>query len=292
MAVRTLLACLALTAASQAADLQMIVTVADHASHKPAELKINEVNIFDATITDWRKLAAGDLELFLVIDDAANYDFGSKLQQLRTFVTSQPAAVSIGVAYIHDGVLQMASQPTTDHAAVVSALRAPSGSKTGNPWCALSDLMEQWPKKSVRREVVLVSPGVDDSAVEGAICANAETAIRDAERGGVQIFALFNPAQAYLTESWKKTDSGVSELAHVCFESGGEAYFRGNEASDTVAPYLADIAEHLANQYLVSFRVTDAAPRGAFRKLFVMSGATNPELMVPDSVWIPANGKR
>jgi hypothetical protein len=278
------------TRSSSPADLQMIVTVADHTSHKPVAFEPADVKILNGTITDWRLLEANDLELFLVIDDAANYDFVSRLIDLRDFVTSQPAAAAIGLAYIHDGRLQIVLNPTTDHASVARVLRVPSGSTAGNPYCALTDLMERWPQKSLRREIVLVSTGVDDSAVDGALCVNAETAIHDAERAGVQIYALYNPIEDFLSESWTRIDTGVTELAHVCYETGGEAYLRGHEVADSFAPYLADIADHLAHQYLVKFRFAGGIGSG-FQQIYIRSGPANPELMVPESIWVPSPRK-
>ena len=266
---------------------EMILTVADHTSHKPAALKPDDVRIVNATITDWQPLtASGDLELYLLIDDAANYDFTSKLKELRQFVADQPASVPIGIAYIHDGALQLAQSPTTYRTNVSGALRVPSGSKAANPYCALSDLIEQWPKKSLRREIVVVTTGIDDTT-RGAVCVNAETTIRTAERAGVEIFALYNPMANNASETWSsKVGSGVTDLAHVCYETGGEAYFQGHSAMDLLYPYLSDIAEHLAHQYLVKFRLSGATGSG-FQSVYVSSVSPNVEIMAPESVWIP-----
>jgi hypothetical protein len=291
MTVRILLATLALGGLPiYAQQAQMVVTVADHSTHKPADLKPADVKIFDANITDWRRLEARDLELYVVVDDAANYDFTSKLRELRNFVTSQPPEVSIGLAYIHDGALQIVAHPMTDRTALLHSLRAPSGSRVASPYCALTDLISQWPRKSVRREIVLVSAGIDDSASEGAVCVNAEMAIQDAERAGVQVFALYNPGEGYQSASWSRVDSGLTELGHVCYETGGEAYFIGNEAPESIVSWLQDISEHLANQYLVTFRMMGTSVAG-FQKIFLLTGPSNPELMVPDSVWVSVAGK-
>lgn len=240
----------------------------------------------DGTITDVIPLKARDLELFILIDNAANYDFNSKLQELRHFVTGQPDLVSIGVAYIHDGALQVIENPTTDHRRVAAGLRAPSGSKTANPYCAVSDLIQRWERKSLGREIVLVSTGIDDSVAEGAVCVNAETAIQDAERAGVAIYALYNPITNYGSEKWSKVDAGVVDLAHVAYETGGEAYFIGHSATATLEPFLSDIAEHLANQYLVKFRLTSTTGSG-LQIVHVRSGSFDQELMTPDKVWLP-----
>jgi len=227
-----------------------------------------------------------DLELFLLIDDSANYDFGARLQELKRFATSQPAPVSIGVAYIHDGVLQIVENPTTDHERAARALRAPSGGKAANPYCALSDLIGGWQTKSLRREIVMVSAGIDDSAAGAPVCVNAETATHDAERAGVVVYALYNPTGNYLSEPWSKVDSGLVNLASVTYETGGEAYFVGHTPALSIEPFLADITEHLAHQYLVKFRLTPA-PESAFQTIFVTARTPDQELMRPQKIWVP-----
>jgi len=268
-------------------EVQMIVTVADHINHNPAPLTAGDLKVMDATITEMKPFERGhDLDVYILIDDAANYDFGSKLKELREFVTTQPPAESIGVAYIHDGTLQIAEKPTTDHARAAAALRVPAGSKAANPYCALSDLMQRWPGKS-RHAVVLISTGLDDAVAEGVFCVNAQTAIRDAERSGTIIFALYNPLSNYQSEKWSKVDSGVVDLAHVSYESGGEAYFLGHTPLDSIVPFLDDIAEHLDHQYLVKLRMAPG-PTGEFRSVF-MSPSVAPDhmLMKPESIWVP-----
>jgi hypothetical protein len=269
-------------------EVQMIVTVADHINHHPGPLTASDLRIMDATITEITPFGRGhDLDVFILIDDAANYEFGSKLKELREFVTTQPPAEAIGVAYIHDGTLQVAENPTTDHARAASALRVPVGSKAANPYCALSDLMQRWPGNSPRHAVVLISTGLDDSTTEGVVCVNAQTAIHDAERSGTTIFALYNPLNNYESEKWSKVDAGVAGLAHVSYESGGEAYFLGHTPLDSIMLFLDDIAEHLDHQYLVKFRTSPGAT-GEFRSIYV-NPSTSPgrALMKPESVWVP-----
>jgi hypothetical protein len=177
--------------------------------------------------------------------------------------------------------------PTTDHARAARALRAPSGSKAANPYCEISDLIGGWQKGPARREIVLVSTGIDDTASESAVCVNAEKAIQDAERAGVVIYALYNPVANYLSQKWTKVDSGVVDLAHVCFETGGEAYFLSHNPVDSIQPFLDDIAEHLAHQYLLNFRLAPGTESG-FQPLYINSEAKDVELMVPEKVWVPA----
>jgi hypothetical protein len=267
-------------------EVQMILTASDHMNHQPGILKAADITISDAAITDWIPLDSRNLELYFLIDDSANYDFAARLEELKRFASAQLPAVAIGVAYIHDGTLEIAETPTTDHARVVKALRTPSGGKVANPYCALSGLIGNWQTKSLRREIVLVSAGIDDTATGAPVCVNAETVIHDAERAAVVVYSLYNPTAGYLSEPWSKVDMGIVNLASVSYETGGEAYFVGHTPTLSIEPFLADITEHLGHQYLVKFRLAPTA-QGAFQTIFVDAGTPERELMRPERVWVP-----
>jgi hypothetical protein len=136
----------------------------------------------------------------------------------------------------------------------------------------------------VRREVIMVTNGIYDPA--GGPAVTAEDAAEEAERAGVIVYALYNPASDYLLRDWTKADVGLTSLASLAYETGGEAYFIGHAPVFSVAPFLADITEHLANQYLVKFR---PAPRPAagFQTIFIDPTGPARELMKPDKVWVP-----
>jgi hypothetical protein len=302
MSIRKLIAALiagsALTGATtfaetrpgQGSDAQIVLTVADHMNHRPAFLKPGGLTIMDGTITDVTPLKGRDLELFVVIDEAANAsdDFTSRLQELRHFVTTQPDSVSIGVAYIHGGLLQVVENPTTDHQLAVAALRAPAGTEAANPYRAVSDLIQHWERKSVSRQIVLVSTQIDESARDSGSCLSAETAIQDAERAGVIVYALYSPITNDVSRTGSKLDAGSIDLGQVAYQTGGEAYLIGHGPTETIAPFLGDISEHLANRYLVKFRLTSNTESG-LQTVDVNAASADQELMAPDKVWVPAS---
>ena len=267
---------------AQTNDVQMIVTVADHANHRPTVLKPGGLSITDGTIADVIPLKGRDLEIFLVIDEAANPndDFSSRLQELRHFVTAQPDSVPIGVAYVHGGSLQVVENPTTDHQLAAGALRAPAGTEAASSYRALSDLIQRWERKSVSREIVLVGMQIDESASDGGSSANGETAIADAERAGVNVYALYKP----VTNQVSKLDATSVDLGQVAYQTGGEAYLIGHGAAETMEPFLADIAEHLANRYLVKFRLNAGS---GLQTVNVIARSADLEMMAPDKVWVP-----
>lgn len=292
MSVRMAAVCLAfggVSIAAFAADsprgvkAEVVVAVADHMHHHPQALKRE-----DLTETPSMRIAGitplqGPAEVYVLIDDAANYDFGSKLQEMRSFVMAQPAETAIGLAFIQDGETRVTQAPVRDHEAIARALREPTGTKPGNPWCALSNLIGGWPRSGDRRAVLMITSGMGPSG--DAACANAEAAISNAQRAGVSVYAIYHPAADYDKKEWQDVDAGVVQLAHVCYETGGEAYFISHSAMETIAPFLGDIAEHLANQYLMTV-VFDAAQEAGFREVYFHTASPGLELMTPTKVWV------
>jgi hypothetical protein len=267
----------------------IVVSVADHVTHRPKTLTPEDIRGAGAglRVTKVEPLR-GDREIYLLIDDGASFDFGDKVVDLRRFVNAQSESAAIGVAYITDGDLKIAQAPTRDHALAAAAIRAPKGGKLASSFCALSSLiLMNWKTDVVARDVVMVTSGIDYSAVPGGVCTNAEIAIGDAQRAGVGVYAIYHPTADYAAGEWKQIDEGLIELSHVAFETGGEAYFVSHGPSELIAPYLSDVTSHLANQYLVT--VTDQSGSGAgFRRVTIDTGLNGPELMAPARVWVEA----
>ncbi len=105
MRVRTIIAFLLMSGAAVLAqtipelgtEVRMVATVADRMNHEPGRLDSSKPRIGDGTVNGVPPVEGGhDLALFIVTDDAADYNFGSKLSRLRRqFVISQPAATSV-----------------------------------------------------------------------------------------------------------------------------------------------------------------------------------------------------
>src|SRR5579863_6811792 len=129
------------------------------------------------------------LELFLLLDDASATSLGSQLGDLRGFIEAQPAATAIGIAYMQHGTVEIVQNLTTDHARAAHGLRLPMWTAGPSPYLSLSDLIKRWPGSSARREVVLVTSGVDSLGGSGPINPYLDTAIEDAQRSGIVVYA-------------------------------------------------------------------------------------------------------
>ena len=118
-----------------------------------------------AKVTDWLPLQGehAGLQLFILMDDAANISLGSQLEDIRQFINAQPSTTVIGVAYMRNGIADILQNPTNDHAQAAKALRLPFGDAgaSGSPYFSVVDLIKRWPEGPVRREILMVSDGID-----------------------------------------------------------------------------------------------------------------------------------
>lgn len=231
------------------------------------------------------------LDLFVLVDHCSDCDPGSKVEELRHFISSQPPSTAVGVAYIQNAVLHVAEMPTTDHARAMKALGAPQGSTPGSPFRALKELIQKWPQGSPRRAVLMISNGMDPDVPDSTPDPNADAAIEAAQRAGVAVYAIYHPSADYMARDFSKLYWGQIQLAHVANETGGEAYFTTFGPLPSLAPFLADIATHLANQYLVEFLATPPSGPGALRDFTVKSRIPDIDLIAPYKAWVPGSSK-
>jgi hypothetical protein len=229
----------------------------------------------------------GDLELFVMVDNCSNCEAGLKLEELRRFLNSQPPTTAVGVASIDGGHLHVLQNPAPDHALAIQALSLPTGSKPSSPFSAISELIQSWPRNTARRAVLLISNGIDPTASELYQSQSAETAIATAQRAGVTIYALYHPSADYLNSDFSELYTGQVLLAHLASETGGEAYFVGFGPLPSLSPMLADVSEHLQNQYLLEFVAAPGEYPGALQEINVKCKVSNVDLMAPRNAWIP-----
>lgn len=175
-----------------------------HGSNVPV-IKKDDVMVYEGhdrdTVTDWIPLQ-GDragLELFILIDDESGISLGTQLEELKQFINSQPATTKVGVAYMQNGIARISQNPTSDHAQAAKALRLPMGmaGADASPYFSLSDLVKRWPETNERREVLMVSDGIDRYYGAGDIQdPYLEAAIDEAGKAGIIVSAIYTPVLA------------------------------------------------------------------------------------------------
>jgi hypothetical protein len=241
-------------------------------------------------VKDWVPLQ-GDhagLELFLLLDDGSDSTLGLQLEDLRKFINAQPATTAIGVGYMRNGTVDIAQNFTADHALAAKSLRLPIGAPGANasPYFSLVDLIKRWPEKPVRREVLMVSDGIDRFGGGGPSDPYVDSAIDKALRAGVIIYTIYASGSGHFGHSFFRFSWGQNNLSRIADETGGEAYFQGFQTPLAFAPYLDDLTNKLNHQYLLAF-LAKPGKKAGFQSIKLETEVPNAELVGPARVYVP-----
>lgn len=285
-------------------SVSMVVTVKAHGSDSPAIASENVIvyqNRTRAKVTDWVPLQ-GDragLELFILLDDSHGTSYGTQLEDLRHFIMAQPSSAKIGIAYMQMGGPKIVQGLTSDHSLAASALRPSlAGLANGaNPFESLADLIAKWPEGSDRREVLMISKGIDQVYVGNPSAQNdpyVDSAIEKAQRAGVVVFTIVTSTNA-VAESRSGDDISRYEpnfpgnlyLSRIAEETGGELYDYRSASPTSFAPYLEDSTRRLNRQYLVSFLVQPGKNAG-MPSVKVRTEVPHAQLVAAEKVYVPA----
>jgi hypothetical protein len=281
---------------SAGTPVHMIVTVEARHGNMPPDVMQQDVMVYEGRtrdqVTDWIP-AQGDhaaLEFFILIDDGSSISLGSQLEDLRQFINAQPNTTSVGIAYMQNGVAQVVQNPTTDHAQAAKALRLPLGTvgADASPYFSLQDLIKRWPQTTARREVFMVSDGVDWFGGSTAQDPYVDAAITDAQRAGIVVFDIYMPGRGHAAHSYWRYYWGQIYLSQVADETGGESYYIGFTGSPvTFAPYLDSMAHRLTHQYFLGF-VPKPQKKGGMQRVRLQTEVPNAELVGASQVYVPA----
>jgi hypothetical protein len=281
--------------AAPTVPVQMTVTVEAHHGKEVPVLNKEDVMVFQRKerlrVTNLvpRQGEQAPLQLFILIDDGSGVTLGSQLGDLRQFIETQPATTSIGIGYMRNGTIQVTQDLTADHPNAAKSLRLPLSSPgvAASPFLALSDLIKRWPASAARHEVILVTSGVDP--LGGTLVdPYLDAAIEHAQRAGIIVYAIYTPGAGHSGHSYWRMNWGQNHLAQIAEETGGESYMLGFGPPVSFAPYLAEIAEHLAHQYVVTFLITPGKKAG-FQPVRFTTEVPNAEIVNAGKVYVPAN---
>ncbi len=298
LAVITLLSTLVVaqeTAPAPGVPVSMVVTVEPRHGSSAPMIDARDVMVYlkheRAKVTDWVPLkdARAGLQLFLLIDDSSNTSLGSQLEDLKQFITSQPATTEIGVAYMQNGTAMVLQNLTSDHALAAKALRLPIGNAgaSASPYFSLGDLIKRWPESKVPREVLMVTDGIDRYWGSGPDDPYVSSTIDQAQKAGVVVFAIYMPGVGHYGHSFWRINWGQNYLSQIADETGGEAYYLGNGAPVSFSPYLDDLSSRLGRQYWLSFQA-QAEKKAGFQQVKLQTEVPNVELVSADRVYVPA----
>jgi hypothetical protein len=275
--------------------VHMVVTVeARHGGQVPV-VRREDVTVYQgrnrAQVTDWVPLQGerAGLQLFVLLDDSLDTSIGSQLEDLRQFILSQPATTLVAVGYMRDGTVDTTQNFTDDHVQAAKALRLPLGNvgAFASPWISIGDLISRWPETPVRREILVVSDGIDRFGGVGPANPYVDTAIDLAQRAGVIIHAIFATGVGHSARMFWPVSWGQNYLSQVASETGGQAYFLGFETPVSFAPYLDDLTRKLNHQFLLAFLAKPGKKPG-LQPVRPRTEVPNAEIIAASKVFVPA----
>jgi hypothetical protein len=276
--------------------VHMVVTVeARHGSDAPP-LTRDDVMVYEGKdrdqVVEWVP-ATGDragLEVYILIDDSSASSLGTQLDDIKKFISAQPANAKIGLAYMQNGTARVAQDLTTDRDLVIKALRVPLGYVGANssPYFSLSDLAKRWLPNGARHEVLMVTNGIDFYYGLGDLQdPYLAAAIEDSQRAGILVSAIYEPGVGHFGHSYWLNYWGQLYLAQLAEETGGEAYYIGftGPAVD-FTPYLKDLSSRFSHQYLLTF-LAKPEKKAGMRSVKVRTEVHNVDLVAAHRVYVP-----
>jgi hypothetical protein len=99
----------------------------------------------------------------ILIDEILDSNIGNDLKDMQEFIKNLPDGAQVGVGYMSNAGISVAQNFTTDRDLAAKAIRLPRGttSSMDSPYLSLISLVKGWPQQKVRREVIMISDGID-----------------------------------------------------------------------------------------------------------------------------------
>ena len=247
------------------------------------------------------------LQLMILIDDTLNTSVGTNLTDIKDFISAQPSSTVIGVGYMSNAAVNVVQNFTADHDLAVKAVRLPRGSFSSmdSPYLSLISLVKGWPQQNVRREVLMVSDGIDRLRGESpqpsrlgpnygpvyhsmpTISTDATSASEISQRYNVIVHSLYAAGVGRAGRSSWDLQLGLSGLSKISDETGGDCFSLGTSTLVSFKPYLERFQKMLSNQYYVVFQAVPRKKAG-LQRISVQTELSNSEILAPDNVWVPA----
>jgi hypothetical protein len=253
-------------------------TVISLDSKTPATATAKDVTLkVDNRVTPLLNLAQvppNGAQVALLIDDGLRTSIGGDLNNIRSFITSFPAGTEVFVGFMQNGrVVSASDNPgfSADRAAIAQGVRLPMGLRgaSASPYFCLSDFVKNWPPSAEgqtqqsqqpahkARFVLMITNGVDpyngSTRITNQDSPYVADAVTDAQRAGVPVYSIYYNDAGFRGE--RGSFSGQSYLQQVAQGTGGEAYYQGTGSPVSLAPFLKQFQNAVAESYVATFPV-------------------------------------
>jgi hypothetical protein len=238
-------------------------------------------------VADWKH--AEKLYLAVLIDDSLDSVIANQWGDLKAFFLGQPDTTYISVAYTRNGAAMFVQDFTNDHELAAKALRLPlgSGGAFSSPYLALLDLMKRWPSSADRRAILLFSSGIDYFRGDfWTRPVDLDSTISRAQKQNINIWTIYAPDAGHRARGFFVISRAQSYLSQLSDETGAESYYLGTGEPVTFKPYFDELALHLSNQYLLTFKASGGA-KGRFQRVKVHTELPHVEFLAAPQAFLP-----
>ncbi len=275
--------------------VKIVLTGEGHHGKTPPQLAQGDVVALRGhdrlPILEWTPLrdTRAGLELYILIDDAADSTLASQYPELRRFIEAQPPSTLIAVGYMRNGSVIEAQGLTADHALAAKSLRITIGNNAGSsPYLSISELIKKWPEGAMRREIMMISNGFEPLGDIGPQNPYVQAAIDHSQRAGVLVSTMYYTGSGHDGHSYFRANWGQNYLSQIADETGGESYMLGLGSPVSLEPYLTEFSQRLRNQYLVTVTIRPEK-KGGFERVRFTTEVPNVDVVGPAKVYVPGN---
>ena len=247
------------------------------------------------------------LQLFILIDDTLDSGVGNNLNDVRNFISEQPSSTVIAIGYMSNATVNIVQNLTPDHNLAAKAVRLPRGSLStmDSPYLSLISLVKGWPQQNVRREVLMVTDGIDrlrGSQVGASrlgpgygpvyhsmpnMTPDVNSASEISQRYNVLVYSLYAVGVGRAARSSWDLQIGLSGLTELADETGGDCFSLGISNLVSFKPSLERLQKMFENQYYVVFQAIPKTKAG-LQRVNLTTEVPNAEIAAPDNAWVPA----
>ena len=271
-------------------SVTMTVTALGKKDAAPPEIQKEDVQLFlnkeRTQVANWRR--GEKLYLAVLIDESLDTDVASQWNDLKESFNAQPETTYISVSYARNGAAEVAQDFTNNHELAAKALRIPIGPGAfSSQYLAVIDLLKRLPAgPNERRSILLLSSGIDYFRGNFPESPDLQSAYERAQKENVNIWSIYYPDAGHLGRRWFRAFRGQNDLSRLAEESGAESLYLGTMEAVTFKPYLDELAMHLRNQYLLTFKAS-GGPKGRFQRVKVATEVPGVQFLHAPEAFLP-----
>ena len=174
-----------------------------------------------------------------------------------------------------------------------------------SPYLSLISLVKGWQQQNVRREILMVTDGIDRLRGEKpqpsrlgpsfgpvyhsmpTISTDATSASEISQRYNVLVHSIYALGVGRAGRSSWDLQLGLSGLSKIAEETGGECFSLGTSQLVSFKPQLERLQKMLSNQYYLVFQAVPRKKAG-LQRINIQTELSNSEILAPDNAWVPA----